>query len=357
MSEFDFEVVSHKGKYKVVFEAPFAGLEEGLAPHEHLIIDQKVAELYAGPLQKALASPRVLQIEANEKNKSLEKMSEYVLHLTENGIKRGHRIVAIGGGVIQDITSFIAAVLFRGMEWRFYPTTLLAQADSCIGSKSSVNVGGYKNQVGTFTPPQSISIATDVLETLTPADFLSGVGEMLKVHAIAGWNDFRQVAKDYSRLRGDKKLLRKTIKRSLEIKKTLIEKDEFDKNERLILNYGHTFGHAIESATEYEIPHGIAVTIGMDMANTFSKAFGFIDEATFQELHVPLAQNYQGFARVSIPKEKYFNAFLKDKKHSDKGLALILMRGPGKVFRDFYPREEKIENLAETFLRNFGKRN
>jgi len=344
-------VQSHKGPYQVFFESPFRGLEEGLKENEFLIIDEKVAKLYQGPLRKALSSPRVLKIEAVESNKSLERMPDYVTYLCERGIKRGYTLVAVGGGIIEDIVSFLSAVLFRGLPWRFYPTTLLAQADSCIGSKSSINVGSYKNQVGTFTPPKSISIATEVLETLTQTDVCSGIGEILKVHLIAGRDDFQRLEGQYDRLTKDKSLLVAAIRRSLEIKKAIIEKDEFDQNERLILNYGHSFGHALESATEYGIPHGIGVTIGVDMANYVSCQLGLMDIADYNEIHPVLIKNYAGFEKTQIPMERFFSALSKDKKNVGKDVSLILSKGPGRMFRDRYPLDGHLKGLCEKYLK------
>lgn len=345
-------IQSHKGPYQVKFGSPFSGLENGLQKNEYLIIDAKVAALYKGILGAALKGDSVLYIEATEENKSLEKISEYVLALTGQGIKRGCTIVAIGGGIVQDIAAFIAAILFRGMSWRFYPTTLLAQADSCIGSKSSINVGGYKNQVGTFTPPEKIHVATDVLETLEDADFRSGIGEMIKVHLISGWDDFRWLEKNYLLLKKDKAVLRKSLRRSLEIKKELIEKDEFDKKERLILNYGHTFGHAIEGASHYRIPHGIAITMGMDMAHFVSRAFGFISDDVYQVMHLLLKKNYSGFEKADIPLGNFFESISKDKKNVGQDVSLILTRGPGEVFKGRYTNDEKFRSLCSEYFKN-----
>lgn len=343
-------IQSHKGPYQVSFETPFLGLEKGLQKGEYLIIDAHVADLYATLLGSVLASGSVLRIEATEKNKSLEKIPEYITHLTERGIKRGHALVAIGGGIVQDITSFIAAVLFRGLSWRFYPTTLLAQADSCIGSKSSINVGKHKNQVGTFTPPENIHISTAVLETLDPVDLRSGIGEIIKSHIIASWDDFRHLAAHYQCLARDKDLLMQVIQRSLKIKKAIIEKDEFDKQERLILNYGHTFGHAIESATHYEIPHGIGITIGMDMANFVSEQLGFITHEIFDELRSVLRLNYADFEDISIPEDDFFDAINKDKKNVENDISLVLMRGPGAVFIDRYPNDEQFQACCRKYF-------
>lgn len=354
MAERGMVIQSHKGPYQVRFGSPFAGLEKGLGSKEYLIVDSRVADLYSSILAPSLDSPRVLRIEATEKNKSLEKIPEYVLALTAQGIKRGCMLVAVGGGIIQDIAAFLAAILFRGVPWKFYPTTLLAQADSCIGSKSSINVGGYKNQVGTFTPPEEIHIATEVLETLTDADFRSGIGEMIKAHLIKSWDDFKCIQKNYPRLKKDKKILWETICRSLEIKKELIEIDEFDKKERLVLNYGHSFGHAIEGATDYKIPHGIAVTMGVDMANFVSREFGFISDEACRETKVLLKENSAGFEKINIPLDRFFESILKDKKNIGKDISLILTKGPGNVFKDLYPNDERFRTLCKTYFDQRG---
>lgn len=346
----DLIVQSHRGPYRVRFDALFAGLEEGLAPNEHLIVDARVARLYARPLAQVLAGPSVLRIEATEANKSLERFPSYVTHVIEQGIRRDHVLVAVGGGIIQDIVAFIAATLFRGVAWRFYPTTLLAQADSCIGSKSSVNIGLYKNQLGTFTPPQEIVISPEALETLDPVDVRSGIGEMIKVHIIAGWEDARAIAADYAKILQEPAVMQRYIQRSLEIKRAKVEADEFDRGERLVMNYGHSFGHAIESATDYAVPHGIAVTIGMEMANYLSWRLGLIDPAVYEELRGVLAANYAGFEQTAIPTDRLFAALAKDKKNRGNDLSLILMRGPGQVFRGRYAFDEHLQALCREYL-------
>ena len=352
----DLTIQSHQGPYTVRFDRLFEGLEQGLAPTEHLLIDARVAELYTEALTPALAGHSVLRIEATEANKSLSRLPVFVTHLLEHAVRRNHVLVAVGGGIIQDITAFLAATLLRGLPWRFYPTTLLAQADSCIGSKSSLNVGPYKNQLGTFTPPREVVIATEVLDSLSEIDIRSGIGEMIKVHIIAGWTQTRAIAVDYPRLASDKHLLQQYIRRSLEIKQRLVERDEFDRNERLVMNYGHSFGHAIESATDYAIPHGIAVSIGMDLANRLSWQFGLIERAVYEELHELLAANYVGFEHCPIPEDRLFAGLAKDKKNLGERISLILMRGPGQVFRDQYVPDARFRTLCLDYLRSLAAR-
>lgn len=346
-------IQSHRGPYRVRFGPPFCGLESGLREQEHLIIDAKVAQLYSNLLGGALSGHSVLQIEATETNKSLEKLPGYIRYLLDRGIRRDHVLIAVGGGIIQDITAFIAATLLRGVSWRFYPTTLLAQADSCIGSKSSINVGPYKNQIGTFTPPNEIWISTEVLDTLDETEIRSGLGEMIKVHIISGLQDARVIAADYPKIARNKQVMAHYIRRALEIKKTKIEVDEFDRNERLVMNYGHSFGHALESATHYAIPHGIAVTIGMDMANYISFRLGLLRQEMFDEIGSLLVVNYAGFDGTPVPEARFFAALGRDKKNTDQALSLILLKGPGEVFRERLADDERFRGLCRDYFRKW----
>ncbi|MBA3432278.1 MAG: iron-containing alcohol dehydrogenase, partial [Actinobacteria bacterium] len=253
----DLVVQSHRGPYRVQFErGAFQGLRDSDPGTTFAVVDRRVADLYESQLGDVLQRSSTLFVEATEANKSLESLPDYVEHLVQQGIRKPHVLVAIGGGIVQDIACFLAATLLRGLRWHFFPTTLLAQADSCIGSKSSINVRSTKNAVGTFTPPEQVVIDVTVLETLDAAEIRSGVGEMLKVHAIAGPDTFDEIAADYKRLLTDRALLEDYIVGSLKLKRVLIEEDEFDEGPRRIMNYGHSFGHAIESATGYAIPHG-----------------------------------------------------------------------------------------------------
>src|SRR5262249_26850654 len=151
-----------------------------------------------------------------------------------------------------------------------------------------------------------------------------GVGEMLKVHAIEGPESFARIASDYPRLLQDRELLKGYIRASLEIKRVIIEEDEFDQGPRNIMNYGHSFGHAIESATDVGVPRGIAITIGMEMANDVAAQVARADEAHFQRMHPTLAANYAGFEDTPIPSERLLGALAKDKKNRDAELRLVL---------------------------------
>ena len=334
-------IESHKGPYEVVFEDDALQRLAGAVPESaHVIIDERVAALFEAELGPVLAQPSVLRIEAREESKSLDRFPSYVEHLVGHGVRRDHALIAIGGGIIQDISCFLAATLLRGIAWHFYPTTLLAQADSCIGSKSSINCGAAKNILGTFTPPGRVVIGARFLDTLDGRDVRSGVGEMLKVHAIEGPGAFDRIAADYEMLFEDRAVMVDYIHRSLAIKKRYIEEDEFDRGPRNVFNYGHSFGHAIEAATGFAIPHGIAVTIGMDMANFAAVRFGIGTDENFRRMHPTLKGNYQGFENHPIPTQPFLDAIAKDKKNTGAGtVALILPDAEGRLSKGTFAND------------------
>lgn len=344
-------VRSHAGPYDVLFDDDgLARLNANTSATSHVIIDAHVAELYAADLARLLAGPSVLRVSATEASKSLDRFPGYVEHLVEQNVRRGHVLLAIGGGIVQDIVCFLAATLLRGLRWHFYPTTLLAQADSCIGSKSSINVGAVKNILGTFTPPSRVVICTPVLATLRETDVRSGIGEMLKVHAIEGPQSFDRIASDYPRLLHERALLTRYVRESLEIKRLIVEEDEFDRGARNILNYGHSFGHAIESATDFRVPHGIAVTIGMDMANYVAVRLGRTDEAHHLRMHPTLAANYADFKDVPISIERLLAALAKDKKNREAELRLVLPDRNARMSLIYQPNNEEFAWICTDYI-------
>ncbi len=318
-------IKSFLGEYQVNFPKDVdTTLSSYARESSHFIIDSNVALKQAKRLAPVLESGKALLLDATEENKDLRKIADHIQRLLCQNPRRDHVLVAIGGGIIQDITCFISSVLFRGIAWEFFPTTLLAQADSCIGSKSSINLAEVKNLLGTFRAPRNIFLSPDFLETLSEQELRSGVGEMLKVHIIDGIDSFREIARAYPELFQDKKTLLHFIRRSLEIKRRLVECDEFDKDTRNILNYGHSFGHALESATDFAIPHGIAITIGMDMANSLAVEKGLCSTEFLGETKPLLLRNAGTFAQYPIPIEKFLFALSKDKKNVGGALTLIL---------------------------------
>jgi 3-dehydroquinate synthase len=345
-------IQSHKGPYEVHFDQDaLERLNESLLEGLHILVDARVAELYQDRMGRLLAHPSLLTIKASEDSKELVRFPSYVGHLVKHGVRRGHHLVAIGGGVIQDITCFLAATLLRGVPWRFLPTTLLAQADSCIGSKSSINCGGAKNILGTFTPPQRIDVSTRFLDTLDEREIRSGIGEMLKVHAIAGPADFARISADYEKMLSDRATLLAYMRAALLVKQRYIEEDEFDQGIRNVFNYGHSFGHAIEAATGFAVPHGIAVTLGMDMANHIAAGLGLCDAGLPALWRRALRANYRGYETTPVPFESFLAALAKDKKNQAGGtVTVILPHGQGKIAPCVRPVDETFRKLAQDFL-------
>jgi 3-dehydroquinate synthase len=347
-------IQSNSGPYSVVFdEALPSNIGEALGGEPHFVVDANIARLYATNLARVLHHRNTILIEATEENKSLRNTVPLFERLVIDSVRRDHVLVAIGGGVIQDITCFIASTLLRGVAWHFLPTTLLAQADSCIGSKSSINLGNAKNILGTFNPPRAVQIHAAFLDSLAPKDIHSGVGEIIKVHAIAGIAAFDKMALDFDRLFVDRGLLLKYVRSALLIKQPYIEEDEYDRGVRNIFNYGHSFGHAIESATNYSVPHGIAVTMGMQMANFIAVSRELLPIAHYQRMRSILRKNYRGYGDTRIPLDLLLAAITKDKKNTSSGLRLIFPIGekasvqPLSVSLDAKFREQCANALVE----------
>lgn len=330
------QIKSHRGVYSVQRLSPDS-IRSAQEPDDlnnlHILIDSKVRKLHSNLLAPFFTNAKsVLEIQAVEDQKDFRSIAPIMEQLLDSGLRRNHRLLAIGGGITQDIVCFIASVLFRSVRWDFMPTTLLAQADSCIGSKSSINFGRHKNLIGTFYPPQKIWFCSSFLDSLTQDEVLSGIGEILKVHVLDGSQSFDRIAHQHKRLICYKEnsdlraLLESSILDSLQIKRSFIEKDEFDKDHRNLLNYGHSFGHAIETATCFEVPHGIAVTMGMDMANWISLCRARITKAAFDRLHAVMSENLGRHARPRLNVEDFFASIAKDKKNTSQALQLILLK-------------------------------
>lgn len=329
--------------YEVRFEDDFTGrLEASLREGDFLIVDANVRDLYGARLQPFLNRWRHIVVQPTEEQKSYTQLDWVIQSIIEGGVKKNHRLVAIGGGIVQDITGFVASILYRGVDWLFYPTTLLAQCDSCIGSKTSINFGPYKNQLGGFYPPSEIVIDLHFVDTLPESAVLSGLGEMIHYFLVSGDDDFHRLKSDYARSLTDKKVLRDLVLRSLQIKHAMIEKDEFDRGPRQVFNYGHSFGHAIESLTNYQIPHGIAVSFGMDIANYLSVKLGYITEEQRQSMRELLAWNFSSTELPQIAVSEFLDALSKDKKNVGSEFRVILTRGPGDMFKTGLERNETV---------------
>ena len=349
-------IKSHSHDYSVETFPSLAKVFEELAnARGHLyLVDREIERIYQEEIDSAVPKRSRVVIEATEEQKSYERLTPIFLELLSKGLKRDGTLVVVGGGVLQDIGCFIATVLFRGVRWEFVPTTLLAQSDSCIGSKSSINIGEYKNQIGTFYPPHRVMVASDVLGTLPWDEIRSGLGEVIKLQLIAGQSGFDELMADLKNLKpnGGLDMIPKWVDRSIAVKKPYIESDEFDQGIRNILNYGHTFGHAYESATKFVIPHGIAVLLGMLTATYLSARLGLIAESHFLDLKLRLTPWFHPYETTLLKarREDIFRAIRHDKKNTGDSINCILTSGPGRMEKIKVDFDRELVPAVEKFI-------
>ena len=217
-------------------------------------------------------------------------------------------------------------------------------------------MGATKNILGTFNPPQRIYVHAGFLETLEEKDIHSGVGEIIKVHAIEGIAAFDRLAADFDGLFSERRVLLGYIRSALLIKKRFIEEDESDRGIRNIFNYRHSFGHAAESVTQFGVPHGIGVTIGMDMANYIAAKRDYLPVRHYHRMHAMLHRNYAKFAGTPIPLDVMLSALMKDKKNSSTMLRLIFPVGDQATIQrvEVSPDETFRSHCAMYFAENRG---
>ena len=220
-------------------------------PNTITFIDSNVSKLYPELYREAN-----IVVECTENVKTLDGTHSIFDNLIERKANIQTRLVVIGGGILQDLIGFCASTYCRGIQYDLVPTTLLSQADSCLGGKTSINVKGKKNILGTFYPPNNIYICTEFLKTLSILDYCSGLGEVYKFHILENRIDQFNINGDITDM----------IYRGLLFKGDILSRDEFDKGERKYLNFGHTFGHALETTSQNNLPHGIAVILGSMIA-------------------------------------------------------------------------------------------
>jgi len=264
--------------------------------------------------------PNYYMIDASEKTKTMETVLYVIDILIKVNFKKPNKLIVIGGGIAQDVAGFIATIYKRGVSWTFIPTTLLSMTDSSIGGKVCIN-RGTKNVISLFNSPSKVIISDFFLKTLSEHDIISGLGEAYKLALIGGEETLSYFYKSY-----ETKDYRRIINLSHSVKKTIIEYDEFDNCERKVLNYGHTFGHAIEIASDYFIPHGISVLYGMYLIN---KIFYDNKHSHVNNFIVNLIP--EKFKNFSVSYTKLVDAVLNDKKNNGDNICFILLEEVGRT--------------------------
>ena len=262
-------------------------------PAVMIVSNATVAPLYLARLRAGLPDRRVAEciLPDGERFKTLHTLATVFDALIDHRLHRDSTVVALGGGVIGDIAGFAAACYQRGIAFAQIPTTLLAQVDSSVGGKTGINNPGGKNLIGAFYQPIAVIADTDTLATLPDRELAAGLAEVIKYGCIYDAELFGWLERNMPRLLArDPEALTHAIARSCEIKAAVVAADERERDVRAILNFGHTFGHAIEAATAYqEYLHGEAVALGMVLAADFSRRLGRIDAVTVERLRALLA--------------------------------------------------------------------
>lgn len=318
-----------------------------------IVSDSVVAPLYLDTVKNSLAevSDCITEyvFEAGEKNKNLNIVKSLYEFLILNKFERRDILVALGGGVVGDLTGFTAATYLRGIDFIQVPTTLLAQVDSSIGGKTGVDFDSYKNMVGAFYMPRLVYINISTLNTLDERIFNSGFGEIIK-HAYIKDSEYLDYIKNntvniMSRQPG---CLEEIIYKSCVIKGNVVEKDPTEKGDRMLLNFGHTLGHAIEKLSGFALYHGECVVLGMICALYISKKRGSITDAEYESA-IRLFKDFNYPMTVSgIKVNEVVDVSKNDKKMSAGKIRFVLLNAVGDAYIDYDVSEgEMLESLQE----------
>lgn len=331
-----FTVQSALRSYRVILDDAVHPIEtiNHAIKNNFLLIDKKVLAFWGKDL--SIDPSRVLAVDASENFKTFTGLAEILDFLCRVKATKNETLVVVGGGVLHDVGGFACGIYHRGMRWIHFPTTLLGMCDSCIGGKTAVNYQQAKNQMGLFYPPYKVIINPYFLKTLPEEMLQSGLGEILK-YCIIGGREFLdlycQVVQQGRVVQWDE--YKKLILAALTVKRCIVEADEFEKHERKTLNYGHTFGHAVEVLSDYAIPHGSAVVIGMLFANQLSYLDGQLDEEEKNRLDLLcqelLSENVCALVQ-KINLDLLADVLQKDKKNANEQLIFVLCKSIGQVY-------------------------
>ncbi len=355
MTTNEIVIKSGQGDYSVTFLKNVKEISKSLAKTEEkyfLICDENIWNISGDLLSEIPTKSRIL-LEANEETKTIQGATKVLEWLSVNGATKTSQILAIGGGVIQDIATFVSHIYYRGIKWHFVPTTLLSQADSSIGAKCGINFLSHKNQLGVIHSPSSILVVEEFLESLALEEFQGGFGEIYKL-SVTGPGQFYERFKEKLRTTGitpSESL--ELVQASLEAKKFIIEEDEYEKDLRRILNYGHSFGHALESLTKNEVTHGFGVLFGMDLINFLGTKWGITKKEFYLEFKALIAEHFPTYIiREKISASGLISEVAKDKKMQNGVMNFAVVYKPGDIRIVEKKLDEQLKNLVEEYLEN-----
>jgi len=320
------ELKTASGLSKIHVSESMENLDKYVDPvNTLLLVDENVMRFHAKKIQKF----HVVSIPSGEKSKSLEHYSEIFEKLLEMGVDRSWKIVGIGGGVTTDFSGFVASTYFRGLPFGFVSSTLLGQVDASIGGKNGINYKGYKNLIGVIRQPDFVICDIESLKTLPLNEFQDGFAEIIKYGFIKNpeinsyLHDNIDLALEY-----DSVVIEKLVYDSVKVKRDIVQEDETEQGDRKLLNFGHTFAHAIEKL--YSFSHGQAVSLGMIMAARMSVKLGLLDNKVVDKL-IDLLRRTGLPTETSLDANQMAEIMKKDKKKVGDRMQFILLKGEGQA--------------------------
>ena len=322
-----------------------------------IICDQGSAKLRGKKLLADLKAKGlkadILTFEGGDRSKNLKTVEKLLHELAGRRFSRKDAVIALGGGVAGDIAGFTASVYMRGIPFIQVPTTLLAMADSSIGGKTGVNLADGKNLVGTFCQPRTVFIDTSTLKTLPPEEMVNGMSEIVKSAIIADRKFFDYLSDNANKFwHRNTNFLNKIIIQGCKIKASVVGKDEKENGRRMILNFGHTLGHALEKVSDYKIPHGRAVAVGMKVMNEICQKKSLVNKKDYSRIKklISIYKLTDGFDTGLISKKKWkdlWSTMQSDKKNVNSTVRFVIVRQIGKATTyEKISKEDLFEALA-----------
>ncbi len=339
--------------YPILFEENFDALSEAFQEYELspakicIVTDSNVEPLYAAlvkkELEKVCNTCMIYSFPAGEESKNLEVVQKLYAFLIENHFERKDMLVALGGGVVGDLTGFTAATYLRGISYVQIPTTLLAQVDSSIGGKTGVDFSQYKNMVGAFYMPKLVYMNLNTLSTLPERQFYAGMAEVLKSALIKDGMFYGWIINNlYEVYEKDPEVIRLMVYNCCNIKRLVVEKDWAETGDRALLNFGHTIGHAIEKAKGFELLHGECVALGMVAASFIAYKRQLLTFDEYYEIRDMFVPFNLPITVEDIRPEEIVELTKSDKKMEDGKIKFILLKKIGKAFIDTTVTEEEL---------------
>lgn len=302
-----------------------------------IITDNNIQRIYGGRFPDF----PVFQIKAGEASKKIEVVESLAERLMETGIDRTGFVLGIGGGVVCDIAGFLASIYHRGIRCAYVSTSLLSQVDASTGGKNGVNLGGIKNVLGCFRQPEFVICDPVMLQTLPEEEYFSGISELIKTAIIGNKKLFEVIENNHDGiLKRDSELLSMVISMAVNFKASVVSEDEKESGLRRILNFGHTYGHAIETYKSFR--HGYAVASGMVLAAGFSLYRGYISGAEYERV-IALLKLFRLLRRHDIPDDQMSQLIMRDKKKSGNDIYFVFMEGIGKAVVEKIPVSEAVD--------------